>query len=130
MELIYQPTLDTYINIWPQSVSCIPEFSNNFPLNFATNISYPFHIPFKPPFPTQFSRHILSIVFHLSVHTAPVFHNRTCDLFVPSYRLCILYNCLELTLLTQHQFGNMFIVVTRSTHARNTKHSGTEVMTN
>ena len=92
MELIYQRTLDTYINIWPQSVSYIPEFSRSFPLLFATNISYPFHFSFKPPIATQFSRHILSNMLYQSFHVVAMFQNRTCDLFFfcrVDYELCI-----------------------------------------
>jgi hypothetical protein len=61
MQIIYQPTFDTYINIFPQSASYILKSSSSFPSPFATNIPYPFLISLKPPFPTQFSRHIRSM---------------------------------------------------------------------
>jgi len=73
--IMYQPTLDTYINICSQSVSYILKSSSSFPSPVATNISYPFHISSKPPLATQFSRHILSNVFDQSFNIAAVFQN-------------------------------------------------------
>jgi hypothetical protein len=98
---MYQPKLDTYINISPLSASCIPKPSNSFPLPFATNIPYPFHISLNPQFPTQFSRHIPSNPFVQSFHISFAFHNRPFDLFCLSCHIIILYNWIKVILINK-----------------------------
>jgi hypothetical protein len=133
MYIKYQPTLDTYIKICPQSASYILKSSSSLPSDIATNISYQFHISFKQPFVTQFSRHILSTVFYQSFHISAVFQNcQFCVLSVVShanYLYVYLITNINITYFeTSSQMSRE--VSARHANVQTPKHNGTEVMSN
>jgi len=104
---MYQTKLVTYIYMCPQNASCIPKSSSSLPSPFATDMSYPFHIPLNPPFPTQFSRHILSNVFHLTFYISVVFQKCKCCVVSVVSRVNYIYNFIKLQTLTHHIFPNI-----------------------
>ena len=130
---MYQTKLVTYIYMCPQNASCIPKSSSSLPSPFPTNISYLFHISLNPPFPTQFSRHILSNVFHLTFYISVVFQKRKCYVVSVVPRVNYIYIFIKLQTLTRHIFPDVFThwpckVSPRHVNTQTPKHSGTEVM--
>jgi len=110
---MHQPTSDTYINICLHNASYITEWSSSFPSLFATNLSYPFHISLNPTLPTQFSRHILSNVFHNFFRTTALFQNRHLMFSLPCHIL-IMYKYIVLIPSSQHLIPIDLTVVTWS----------------
>jgi len=70
-----------------------------------------FHIPLNPPFPTQFSRHILSNVFHLTLYISVVFQKRKCCVVSVVSRVKYIFTFIKLQTSTHHIFPNVHTLV-------------------
>jgi hypothetical protein len=112
----YQPTFDTYINIWNQMASYIPQHSSYFHCLFATNISFIFHISFKPPELNQFTRPFCVLCStRLSKSQFRFKISYLISYSLPCH-VIIIYTCTELQSFTRYLFRNV-LTVSRTTRA-------------